>query len=57
VEDDEGVSAGVGGEFEAGLASALEAALALVLEVLECFLEVGAETGWLRFCGIMFESR
>jgi hypothetical protein len=57
VEDDEGVSAGVGGEFEAVLASALDAALALeLLELLECFpvaFELGAETGWLRFCGIM----
>jgi hypothetical protein len=60
VADDEGVSAGVGGELEAGLASALEAALRLALEVLECFPEdlgAGAETGWLRFCGIMLESR
>lgn len=58
--DDEGVSSGVGGELEAGLASALEAACPFALEVLECFPDTfgaGADTGWLRFCGITSLSR
>jgi hypothetical protein len=60
VVDDEGVSAGVGGELDAGLASALEAEFPFALDVLECFPDpfgAGAETGWLRFCGITFEPR
>lgn len=53
--DDEGVSAGVGGELEAGLESVLAAGFPFALEVLDCFPDAfgaGAETGWLRFCGI-----